>query len=148
MLPGPPHAPPTPPYRCICLSWLGELLLIPGPPHAPPTMLFLSVLVGRDGFDQAVLTHPRLIRGSCSACEIQLTPRIPTQMYFVGSPATDLRLSCHDFCCNRNTIMWKIQIEEKSSSINPFIGQLKNRYIRSCVIVVSITMPPLTGMSK
>ena len=37
---------------------VGGWLLIPGNPHAPPTMLSLSVLVGRDGFDQAPLAHP------------------------------------------------------------------------------------------
>ena len=148
LLPGPPHTPPTPPPRCICLSWLGGgVFFIPGTPHETSTLLSISVLVGRDGFYQTPLAHPRLHRGPCYVRKIQLTPCIPTRMSYVGSLATDLRLSCHYFCCNSNTIVRPIQIEEKALNINSFILQLKERYLRPRVIVVSITMPPSAGMA-
>ena len=123
LLPGPPRALPTPTSHCICLSWLGELLLIPGSPQAPPTLLYLSVLVSRDGFDQPPLVYPQLLHGPCSARESQLTLRIPTRIYSVGSPSTNSRSSHHDFYCNRNTTARPIQIEEKALSINYFIVQ-------------------------
>ena len=50
------------PAVSVCPS-LGFLLFIPGPPHVPSTFLYLSVLVGRDGFEQPPLAHPRLRRG-------------------------------------------------------------------------------------
>ena len=62
-------------------------------------------------------------------------------MSFVGSLANDSRLSCHDSCCDRNTAARPIQIEEKALSMNSFIAQRKERYLRLRVIAVSITMP-------
>ena len=62
-------------------------------------------------------------------------------MSSVGSPATNSRLSCHDSCYDRNTAVRPIQIEENTLSMNAFIVQQKEIYIRPCVIVVSITIP-------
>ena len=105
-----------------------------------PTLLSLSVLVGRNGFDQAPFAHPQLRRIPRSAHESQLTPRITNQMSSVRSPATDLRYFRHYFFCNRNATAWPIQIEEKALSINSSIVQRKERYFRPRVITVSITM--------
>ena len=103
----------------------------------------ISVRPGGEGWCcyQVPLTHPQLRRGFRSTCEIQLTLRIPTQMSSVGSPATDSRLYRHDLCCNRNTAAQPIQIEEKDFSMNAFIVQQKEIYLRLRVVVVSITMP-------
>ena len=62
-------------------------------------------------------------------------------MSSVRFPANDSRLSRHDSCYDRNTVALPIQIEEKSLSMNAFIVQQKERYLRPRVIVVSITMP-------
>ena len=102
----------------------------------------VSVCPGGEGWccDQLPLAHPRILRGFRSALEIQLTPQIPTQMSSVGSPATGLRSSRHDFFCDRNTAAHPIQIEEKSLIKNALIVRRKERYIRPRVIVVSVTM--------
>ena len=103
---------------------------------------------GNTGIEnQPPLSHPQLRRGPRSARKIQLNLRIPPRMSSVGSPATDSRSSRHDFCCNRNTNVQPIQIEEKALSINLFIFQRKERYLRPRVIVVSVTMPPSAGMA-
>ena len=68
-------------------------------------------------------------------------------MSSVGSPATESLLSRHDLCCDSNTTVRPIQIEENALSINSFIVQRKERYLRPRVIVVSITMLPLVGIS-
>ena len=54
--------------------------------------------------------------------------------------STDSHSYRHDFCYNRNTTARLIQIEEKALSINSFIVQRKERYLRPRVIVVSITI--------
>ena len=74
------------------------------------TLLYLSVVMGRAVFYQAPLAHPRIRRGTRYAHEIELSPRIPTRMSSVGSPVTDSRLSCHNFCCDRNNTVRLIQI--------------------------------------
>ena len=68
-------------------------------------------------------------------------------MSSVGSLATNSCLSCHNFCCDRNTTARLIKIEEKARSINSFTVQHKERYPRPHVIVVSIFMLPLARMA-
>ena len=92
---------------------------------------------GGGGFDQAPLAYPQIRRGPRSARESQLTPQIPTLMSSVRSPATDSRLSRHDFCCDRNKTARPIQIEENPLSINSFIVQRKERHL---IPAVSMTL--------
>ena len=91
--------------------------------------------------DQVPLAHPQLCRSFCSARESQITPQIPTRMSFVGSLDPNSRSSHHDLCCNINTVARPIQIEEKALRTNAFIFQGKERYLRSRILVVYITMP-------
>ena len=141
LLPGPYRAPPNPPPLCLCLYWLGGVLLIPCPPKTHPTLMSMSVLVESGVCYQTPRMHPRLRRGPCSSRESQITLRVLTQMSSVRSPATNSRSSRHDFYCDRNTTARQIRIEEKALSINSFIVQWKERYLIPSFIVVSITMP-------
>ena len=61
-------------------------------------------------------------------------------MSSVRSPATNLRSSDHDFCCNRNTTTRPIQTEEKGPQHKSPYHSAEGEIYHTRVIVISITM--------
>ena len=57
--------------------------------------------------------------------------------------STNMRSSCHDICCDRNTTARPIQMEDKDLIIHCFIIQWKERYLRPRFIVISISITML-----
>ena len=110
---------------------------MPGPPLSPPTLLYLYVLLGRDG---VVTSFPSRTPDFAAVSVLHVKANSP-RGFQPESPATNSLSSHHHFFCDRNTASRPIQIEEKSLRMNAFIVHWKDRYLRPRFILVSVAMP-------